>query len=181
MGTLGPGHTTVKRSTLFSSHAASSLSQIPAYPHPDDGEMMGFWDNFWNVFWLFFWFFALFAYLIVLFQVVTDLFRDAVLPGWSKALWVVCFFFLPFLTVLAYLLVRGPGMAIRQTIRAESAQEAAENYFRGLVGTGSAEEIAKAKSLLDSGAITEQEFTVLKNRALAGPGQTMGSHSTTPV
>ncbi|GGH92873.1 SHOCT domain-containing protein [Arthrobacter liuii] len=129
---------------------------------------MNFWENFWDFFWVLFWSMAFFAYLIVLFQVVVDLFRDATLPGWSKALWVICCFFLPFLTVIVYLLARGPGMAVRQSIRAEAAQDATESYVRTIAGTGPAEEITKAKSLLEEGAISEQEFTVLKNRALAG-------------
>ncbi|MFJ6001249.1 PLDc N-terminal domain-containing protein [Arthrobacter sp. NPDC092385] len=125
-------------------------------------------ENIWDVFWLFFWFFAMFAYLIVLFQVVIDLFRDRSISGWAKALWVIFLVFLPFLTVLAYLLSRGSGMVSREAARAGAAQEAAEDYIRGLSAPSSAEEIARAKTLLDSGTISGPEFTVLKDRALAG-------------
>lgn len=131
---------------------------------------MSFWDSFWNIFWLFFWGFAMFSYLLVLFHVVADLFRDRSLPGWSKAIWVVCMFFLPFLTVLVYLVARGPGMAARQAASVQAAQEATEEYVRGLAGTSPSDEITKARALLDAGTITEPEFTALKERALANWG-----------
>lgn len=132
---------------------------------------MSFWDNFWNVFWVFFWTFAFFAYLIVLFRVVVDLFQDARLSGWWKALWVLCICFVPFLTVLVYLLARGEGMAARQAFRAERARESTESYIRSVSGAPSpAEEIAKAQALLEAGTISESEFTALKHRALTSNG-----------
>lgn len=137
---------------------------------------MSFWDNFWNIFWLFFWTFAFFAYLVVLFHVVADLFQDTSLSGWWKALWAVCIFFLPFLTVLVYLLARGEGMTARQALRAERARESTESYIRSVSGASSpAEEIGRAKALLEAGTITESEFTALKYRALASNGAAVTS------
>ena len=130
---------------------------------------MSFWDSFWNIFWMFFWTFALCAYLIVLFRIVVDLFQDTSLSGWWKALWVVCLFFLPFLTALIYLVARGSAMAARQAASAERARESTESYIRSVSGGQSpAEEIAKAKALLEAGTISESEFTALKHRALTG-------------
>lgn len=132
---------------------------------------MSFWDSFWNIFWMFFWTFALFAYLIVLFRIVVDLFQDPSLSGWWKALWVICLFFLPFLTALVYLVARGKAMAERQALHAEMARESTENYIRSVSGGPSpADEIAKAKALLEAGTISESEFTALKYRALASNG-----------
>lgn len=132
---------------------------------------MSFWDSFWNIFWMFFWTFALFAYLIVLFRIVVDLFQDTALSGWWKALWVVCLFFLPFLTALVYLVARGGAMAARQALQAKMARESTESYIRSVSGPPSpAEEIAKAKALLEAGTISESEFAALKYRALASNG-----------
>ncbi|TQM63304.1 phospholipase D-like protein [Klugiella xanthotipulae] len=126
------------------------------------------WSNIWDVIWFFFWAFAFIAYLMALFSVIGDLVRDRSLNGWWKAIWIIFLVFLPFLTVLVYLIARGRGMAERQATEAAKAQEAANNYIRQVASTAPADEITKAKALLDSGAITPEEYTALKNRALAG-------------
>ncbi|AGW40496.1 hypothetical protein O159_02670 [Leifsonia xyli subsp. cynodontis DSM 46306] len=123
------------------------------------------WSNFWDVLWTIFWGFAFVAYLFALFAVVGDLFRDTKLNGGWKALWIVFLIFLPFLTVLVYLIARGRGMADRQAARAQQAQRQTEDYIRSVAGSPAAE-IAKARQLLDSGTITAQEFERLKALAL---------------
>ena len=45
--------------------------------------------DFWDFFWLLIWWFVFIAYLMLLFQILTDLFRDHKLSGWWKALWIV--------------------------------------------------------------------------------------------
>jgi hypothetical protein len=111
-------------------------------------------------------FLIFFAYLFTLFAVVVDLFRDHKLNGFAKAIWIVFLVFLTPLTVLIYLIARGSGMQER-TIAAESAnQQAADDYIRSVAG-GPADEIAKAKQLLDAGAISPEEYAQLKARALA--------------
>jgi len=70
--------------------------------------------DFWDFFWLMVYSFFFVAYLMVLFQVVADLFRDKQLSGWWKALWILFLIFLPVLTALVYLIARGRGMAQRQ-------------------------------------------------------------------
>ncbi|WP_308190849.1 SHOCT domain-containing protein [Arthrobacter hankyongi] len=129
---------------------------------------MDLMSNFWNFFWTMFWIFAFVAYLFVLFGIIGDLFRDRGTNGWLKAVWMVFLIFLPFLTALVYLIARGRGMAERQAEAARQAQEAADSYIRGVAGSSGAEEIAKANALRESGAITQQEFELLKARALAG-------------
>lgn len=123
--------------------------------------------NVWNFFWLIIELFLLFAYIVVIFHIIGDIFRDRELSGMKKALWVLGLLFIPFITALAYLIVRGDGMAQRQHAVATRIAERQEAYLREVAGTGPAQEIAAAKSLLDSGAITDEEFARLKERAMA--------------
>lgn len=125
-------------------------------------------DTFWEFFWFIISFFLLMAYLLVLFQVITDLFRDREASGWAKAIWVFFLIFLPMLTALIYLIARGKGMTERNIAAAQAAQADAESYIRSVsAGAGSpADEIARAKALLDSGAIDQAEFDSLKAKAL---------------
>ncbi|MBA2953964.1 hypothetical protein GON03_06495 [Nocardioides sp. MAH-18] len=109
------------------------------------------------------------AYLVVLFQILTDLFRDKDVSGWIKAVWVLFLILLPLLTSLVYLIARGQGMAERHLAAMQSAQAQTDAYIREVsAGTASpADEIARAKGLLDSGAITQEEFAALKAKALS--------------
>ncbi|RDV44112.1 hypothetical protein DOE76_13780 [Leifsonia sp. ku-ls] len=130
------------------------------------------WSNFWSVIWLFFWSFAFVAYLFALFAIISDLFRDHKLNGWWKALWIIFLIFVPFLTALVYLIARGPGMAERSQKEARQYQTATDAYIRQVAGSSPADEISKAKALLDSGAITPEEFAHLKAHALSGQSAT---------
>ena len=132
---------------------------------------MDFWNNFWNIIWVFFWSFAFIAYLFVLFAIIGDLFRDHKLNGCWKAVWIIFLVFVPFLTALIYLIARGSGMAQRSQKEAREVQAATDTYIQQVAGSSSpADEIAKAKALLDAGTITQAEFAHLKSRALANPG-----------
>ncbi|MDF0606463.1 SHOCT domain-containing protein [Neisseriaceae bacterium TC5R-5] len=124
-------------------------------------------SSVWNTAWLFFWGFALVAYLFTLFAVVGDLFRDRELGGLVKAIWFVFMFFLPFVTVLVYVVFRGRGMAERQQHTLKAAQAAMDNHIREVVHSSPADEIAKSKALFDAGAITQAEYDNLKAHALA--------------
>lgn len=128
---------------------------------------MGFWVNFWDVMGWFLSAFVFVAYLVVLFSIVGDIFRDRTLKGWMKAVWIVFLVFVPFLTALVYLIARGQGMAERQAKGAEEARSSAEEYIRSVAGTSPTEEITRAKALLDDGAITDAEFESLKAKVLA--------------
>lgn len=131
-------------------------------------EYHGFWGSFWDLIWWFLWAFVFIAYLFALFAVISDLFRDHKLNGWWKALWIIFLIFVPFLTLLVYLIARGPGMAQRSAKEADAARQAADAYIRQTAGTKSpSEEIAHAKQLLDSGAITQEDFDKLKAKALS--------------
>ena len=129
---------------------------------------MEFWSSIWNVITVFFWAFVFIASIYALVAIATDLFRDRNLPGWGKAIWLVCLVFLPLLTVLVYLIARGDGMARRAAKEGEQARQAAEDYIRSVAAPTPAADIAQAKQLLDAGTITADEFAQLKQRALQG-------------
>ncbi len=127
---------------------------------------MSFLSAIWDVL-LFALIFTVFiGYLMALFSIITDLFRDRELNGFLKAVWFVALIFLPLLTALVYLIFRGRGMTERAVASQQAAQSAAEDYIRQ-VASSPTDDIAKAKSLLDSGAITQAEFDSLKATALA--------------
>lgn len=129
---------------------------------------MDFLGHIWNFLWFFFSIFLFIAYLMVLFSIFGDLFRDRKLKGGWKALWVIFLLFIPLLTALAYLIFRGSGMAERSRKQAEAQQEAVNSYIRDAAGTSTpATEIAQAKELLDAGTISQSEFDSIKSRALA--------------
>jgi hypothetical protein len=123
--------------------------------------------NFWQFFWLLVWSFFFVAFLMALFQIVVDLFRDQELSGWWKALWLIFILFLPVVGALVYLIVRGKGMATRQMRDATEAKQATDAYIQSVATQSNpAEQIATAKGLLDSGAISQAEFDALKAKAL---------------
>ena len=130
---------------------------------------MGTMSNFAQVMWEIFFVFMLVAYLLVLFQIVVDLFRDRKLGGFSKAIWIIGLLLVPFLTALIYIIFRGGGMAGRQMATIEEARKESEAFIRSVSGSGksSVEQIAEGKALLDSGAISADEFAKLKAKALA--------------
>lgn len=124
-------------------------------------------DSFWDFLWVIIVGFAFVAYLILLFAIITDLFRDHKTSGWVKAVWVLFLFIVPWLTALVYLIVKGGGMAQRSSEAMRHAQDAQESYIRDVAGKSPAEHIREAKALLDSGTITDDEFRALKAKALS--------------
>lgn len=140
----------------------STASVLPS----EKGRPMSFWD----IVWFIVIFFAFATYLLVLFSIVADLFRDPRVSGGMKALWVVCLIFFTFITAIVYLIVRGRGMNERSTQKYAEARQAQEDYVRSVAGassTSAPEQIAKAKELLDAGTISADEFAALKAKALA--------------
>ncbi|MFJ6415360.1 SHOCT domain-containing protein [Paeniglutamicibacter sp. NPDC091659] len=127
---------------------------------------MDFWASFWNIIWFFVSAFIFIAYLIALFSIITDLFRDRELSGGLKALWFIALIFVSLPTALIYLIVRGKGMAERSRKNIEESTRAAEDYIRTVAQVSPSDEIAKAKALHESGAITAEEYEHLKARAL---------------
>jgi ABC-type multidrug transport system fused ATPase/permease subunit len=124
-------------------------------------------SNFWDLLTLIFSTFLFVAYLFVLFQIVTDLFRDSETGGVAKALWIIGLIFLPMLTAIVYIIARGKGMATRQRASLERMKSESDSYIRQVAGRSPAADIAEAKSLLDAGTITQAEFERLKAKALS--------------
>lgn len=113
------------------------------------------------------------AYLMVLFHIFGDLFRDRELGGLAKAVWVILLIVFPLLGSLVYLIARGNGMTKRTLAAREKSVEATQTFIRETAGRNPAQEIATAKSLLDAGAVTPAEYELLKADALAAaPGST---------
>jgi uncharacterized SAM-binding protein YcdF (DUF218 family) len=115
-------------------------------------------------------FFLFFAWFMCLFWVLGDIFRSKDLGGGGKTLWVIFVIVIPWLGILVYLIVRGHGMQARQLEQAKEAQAAQADYIKSVAGPSSGDatsQIAKAKGLLDSGAITQGEFDQIKAKALA--------------
>jgi Phospholipase_D-nuclease N-terminal len=124
--------------------------------------------DFWEFFWLLIWTYIFVAYLMLLFQIIADVFRDRDLGGFAKALWMIALIFVPFLSALIYLIARGRGMAERRATMARQAQAETEQYIQSVASKPNpADEIASAKGLLDDGTITQGEYERLKEKALA--------------
>jgi Phospholipase_D-nuclease N-terminal/Short C-terminal domain len=127
--------------------------------------MLGF--DLGDAIWLVIISFFFIMYLMMLFSVVIDLFRDRELSGLMKALWVIALLFLPLLTLLVYLIVRGKGMAERSVKEQVDAKESFDAYVKSVSGGGAAAELEKAGALLDSGKISQAEFDALKAKILS--------------
>ena len=124
--------------------------------------------DFWDVVWFIVISFAFVAYLMVLFSILTDLFRDRETGGFAKAVWVVALIFLPFLTALIYLVARGHGMSERSMKEAAYMQKQQEAYIRDVAGkTNPVDQVAQARKMLDAGEISQSEYERLKEKALA--------------
>jgi hypothetical protein len=127
---------------------------------------MDFFEDFWSIFWWLFCVYAIFAFLYALFMVITDLFRDHELSGWWKAVWIVFLAFVPFLSLLVYMIARGKGMAKRGMAQARKNQQATDEYIRQAAAASPSDEIAKAKALLDAGTINAAEFEHIKSKVV---------------
>jgi hypothetical protein len=127
---------------------------------------VNFLQNIGDLIWFFLVSFIFIAYLMALFAIITDLFRDEELSGIGKAVWLIFLLFLPLLTALVYLILRGDGMTKRGVQQAREQQAATDDYIRSVATSSPSEEIAKAKALLDAGTITADEYAALKTKAL---------------
>lgn len=124
-------------------------------------------SNFWDIVWLMISTFVFIAYLIIMFQIVVDLFRDHELGGFAKVLWIIGLIFLPFLTAIVYIIARGSGMARRQQASLQKAKADTDAYIKEVAGKSPAQHISEAKALLDAGTISQAEFDRLKAKALS--------------
>jgi hypothetical protein len=122
-----------------------------------------------EVFWTMLIFFAFFIWIWLLFICFADIFRRKDTSGGVKVLWIVFIIILPYIGVFVYLIAEHNGMTERALKSQERSRGEMDEYVRSVAGPGDpAEQIAKAKQLLDSGAIDQADFDAIKQKALAG-------------
>jgi hypothetical protein len=111
------------------------------------------------------------AWLMILFVIIGDLFRDHELSGWAKAAWVVFLIFVPFLAALIYLIARGDGMRERALHQQQEAQKQMDAYIRQTAGSGgdgtAADQLTKLAKLHDDKKISDQEYEKAKAKIIA--------------
>ena len=119
----------------------------------------------WTMVVFFFWI----IWIWLLITVFADIFRRQDLGGGGKTLWIIFVIILPYLGVFIYLITQGRHMAERSVSEAASSQAAFDAHVKSVAGSGggAAAEIEKAKTLLDSGTISQAEFDAIKQKALA--------------
>jgi hypothetical protein len=123
---------------------------------------------FLDVLWTMLVFFLWIAWFWILITVFADIFRRRDISGVMKTVWIIFTILLPFLGVFIYLITQNDGMTQRTLDQARAKQAQMDEYVREAAGTGgAASEIARAKDLLDTGAITQTEFDAIKAKALA--------------
>jgi Phospholipase_D-nuclease N-terminal/Short C-terminal domain len=125
--------------------------------------------TFGDVLWSMFVFFLWVLWFWLLFTVFGDLFRRHDIGGGAKTLWTIFVIIAPFLGTFIYLIAEGKGMGERQMQRMQASQTQMDTYVRSVASSSNAaEQIAKAKELLDNGTLTQAEFDQVKAKALAG-------------
>ena len=122
---------------------------------------------FLDVLWSMVIFFMFFIWIMILFRVFGDLFRRRDIGGGMKTVWFIFVILLPFLGVFIYLIAEGNKMADRDMGQMQAAKAQQDDYIKSVAGSSPADQIAQAKQLLDSGAISQTEFDSLKQKALA--------------
>ena len=122
---------------------------------------------FLDVLWSMFIFFMFFIWILILFKVFGDLFRRRDIGGGMKTAWIIFVILLPFLGVFIYLIAEGNKMADRDLEQMQVAKAQQDEYIKSVAGSSPADQIAQAKQLLDSGAISQAEFDTMKQKALA--------------
>lgn len=127
--------------------------------------LISFGEFLWSLVIIFF----MIIFFIIMFTVIVDIFRSDDLGGWGKAGWAFFIIVLPFLGIFIYLIVRGKGMSERQVAEQAAARQQFDQYVKDVGGGGAtpADQIHRAKELLDSGAIDQAEFDALKKKALS--------------
>ena len=122
---------------------------------------------FLDVLWSMVIFFMFFIWIMILFKVFADLFRRRDIGGGMKTIWFIFVILLPFLGVFIYLIAEGHKMADRDAEQMQAVRAQQDDYIKSVAGSSAADQIAQAKQLLDSGAITQAEFDSIKQKALA--------------
>jgi putative oligomerization/nucleic acid binding protein/phospholipase D-like protein len=145
-----------------------AAARRPAPDWKDDDMILASSYPFLNILWSMLIFFAFVAWIWILITVFADLFRRHDTSGWVKVLWIIFIIVLPFLGVFVYLIAEHEGMTERAVKQQQAQQSEFDDYVKSVAAQSDpTEQIAKAKQLLDSGAITQAEFDQMKQKALA--------------
>ena len=107
------------------------------------------------------------VWIWILFTIISDLFRDHEMSGWAKAAWILFLVFIPFLTGLVYLIVRGSGMRDRAIKAQTDAKKHFDEYVREQAHASPADELHKLNELREKGALSQEEFDQAKAKLLA--------------
>lgn len=123
---------------------------------------------FLEVFWTMLVFFAFIVWVWLLFLVIADIFRRHDTSGFVKVLWLIFIIVIPYFGVFIYLIIEHKGMTERAVKQQEAAKSEFDQYVQSVAAKDDpAQQIAKAKELLDNGTITQAEFDQMKQKALA--------------
>jgi uncharacterized membrane protein YhaH (DUF805 family) len=160
---------TIRASTIAAAAGGWKTRPVPTKKTLEEKRMVFAADYpFLDVLWTMLVFFAWVIWFWLLITVFADIFRRHDIGGWSKAGWILLCIVFPFIGVLIYMGTQGRQMAERSGKAAKANQTEFDDYVRKTAGnSGPAAEIAHAKELRDSGAITDAEFQQLKQKALA--------------
>ena len=131
--------------------------------------------SFWDIVWFIIISFAFVAYLMVLFSIIGDLFRNRETSGFVKALWIIALIVVPFLSAFIYIIANGKGMTERRMQEVEVQRQQTDAYIRQVAGSSATvpqqatptDQIAQAQKMLDDGVISRPEYDRLKAKALA--------------
>lgn len=126
-------------------------------------QSLGFFDIVWSIFWLF----LMVAWFWVMISVVADIFRSRDMSGLTKALWVAFVILIPWLGVLAYLILRGDKMHEHNAEALSKMEDAQRDYIRSVTNVSAADELERLAALKEKGVLTEDEFAAQKAKILA--------------
>ncbi|MBO9447717.1 SHOCT domain-containing protein [Ruegeria sp. R14_0] len=124
---------------------------------------IGFFDIIWSIFWLF----LMVAWFWVMVSVVADVFRSKDLSGGAKALWIAFVILIPWLGVLAYVLIRGERMHQHNVEAMDQMEQAQKDYIRSVATVSTADELERLSALKDKGVLTDEEFEAQKAKILS--------------
>jgi hypothetical protein len=103
----------------------------------------------------------------ILFTIIGDLFRDHKMSGWAKAAWIIFLVFIPYISMIVYLIARGSGMRERALQSQSEAKHHFDSYVQEQAHTSPADELHKLNDLKEKGALSPEEFDQAKAKLLA--------------
>jgi hypothetical protein len=121
-----------------------------------------------EIFWTILVFFAFIVWLMILFTVLSDIFRRHDTSGAAKVAWIIAIIVLPYLGTFIYLITQHNGITERAQRQQKAVEDEFGKYVQSVAGNvDPTEKIAKAHDLLSRGAINQAEFDQIKRQALA--------------